>query len=85
MISTKNVPGTATLFTPSSSSVNMRINLLSGVSGWIPYEIERGNEAVKLNSGWSAGDRATVDKPGCSLPDMFPKICGALVEAHEEV
>ena len=85
MISTKNAPGIAALAAPSSTSVNRWINLLSVVSGWIPYEIRRGSEAVRLNSGWLAGDRTTADKPGCSLVDMFPKICGVLVEAHEEV
>ena len=50
IMSTMKAPGIAHRFTPVSTFSNRQINLLSGVSAWIPYEIERGNEAVKLNA-----------------------------------
>ena len=50
----------------------------------IPYEIERGNEAVRLNVNQDRRLMTVGEKleSGCSLVYMFSKIRWVLVEAY---
>ena len=68
----RNAPGTNACRAPSHISSYIRMNSLSIVSAWIPYEIERASEPVSLDVAFGLrwvgiASESTTHKWICSL------------------